>query len=69
MGICGEHGGDPASIEFCEKLGSVVEGLGIKVWGLGSGFSNWVWSRFRVGAWRTRAFCTSLQTRGNGCGW
>ncbi|CAE7680859.1 ppdK, partial [Symbiodinium pilosum] len=21
MGICGEHGGDPASIEFCEKLG------------------------------------------------
>ncbi len=21
MGICGEHGGDPASIEFCEKVG------------------------------------------------
>ena len=21
MGICGEHGGDPASIEFCEKTG------------------------------------------------
>lgn len=21
MGICGEHGGDPASIEFCQKLG------------------------------------------------
>ena len=21
MGICGEHGGDPASIAFCEELG------------------------------------------------
>ena len=21
MGICGEHGGDPASIEFCETVG------------------------------------------------
>ena len=21
LGICGEHGGDPASIEFCEKVG------------------------------------------------
>ena len=21
MGICGEHGGDPASITFCEKIG------------------------------------------------
>ena len=21
MGICGEHGGDPASIEVCEKIG------------------------------------------------
>ena len=21
MGICGEHGGDPASIAFCEKVG------------------------------------------------
>ena len=21
MGICGEHGGDPSSIEFCHKLG------------------------------------------------
>jgi pyruvate,orthophosphate dikinase len=21
LGICGEHGGDPASIEFCEKTG------------------------------------------------
>ena len=21
IGICGEHGGDPASIEFCYKLG------------------------------------------------
>ena len=21
LGICGEHGGDPASIRFCEKLG------------------------------------------------
>ena len=21
LGICGEHGGDPASVEFCEKLG------------------------------------------------
>ena len=21
LGICGEHGGDPASIEFCHKLG------------------------------------------------
>jgi pyruvate,orthophosphate dikinase len=21
LGICGEHGGDPASIAFCEKLG------------------------------------------------
>ena len=21
IGICGEHGGDPASIEFCDKLG------------------------------------------------
>ena len=21
MGICGEHGGDPASIEFCNKAG------------------------------------------------
>ena len=21
LGICGEHGGDPASIEFCEKIG------------------------------------------------
>ena len=20
LGICGEHGGDPASIEFCEKV-------------------------------------------------
>ena len=20
-GICGEHGGDPASVEFCHKLG------------------------------------------------
>ena len=20
-GICGEHGGDPASIEFCQKIG------------------------------------------------
>jgi pyruvate,orthophosphate dikinase len=21
LGICGEHGGDPASIEFCHRLG------------------------------------------------
>ncbi|MCG6860132.1 MAG: hypothetical protein LJE70_02415, partial [Chromatiaceae bacterium] len=21
MGICGEHGGDPASIDFCRKVG------------------------------------------------
>jgi pyruvate,orthophosphate dikinase len=21
LGICGEHGGDPASVEFCEKVG------------------------------------------------
>ena len=21
LGICGEHGGDPKSIEFCEKIG------------------------------------------------
>ena len=21
LGICGEHGGDPASIEFCEQVG------------------------------------------------
>ena len=21
MGICGEHGGDPASIDFCQKAG------------------------------------------------
>ena len=21
MGICGEHGGDPASIAFCEEVG------------------------------------------------
>ena len=21
LGICGEHGGDPASIEFCHKVG------------------------------------------------
>jgi len=21
MGICGEHGGDPLSIRFCQKLG------------------------------------------------
>ena len=21
LGICGEHGGDPASIEFCQKIG------------------------------------------------
>jgi pyruvate,orthophosphate dikinase len=21
IGICGEHGGDPASIEFCDKIG------------------------------------------------
>ena len=21
MGICGEHGGDPASIEFCQRVG------------------------------------------------
>jgi pyruvate,orthophosphate dikinase len=21
LGICGEHGGDPASISFCEKVG------------------------------------------------
>lgn len=21
LGICGEHGGDPASIEFCNKVG------------------------------------------------
>ena len=21
LGICGEHGGDPASIEFCQKAG------------------------------------------------
>jgi pyruvate,orthophosphate dikinase len=21
LGICGEHGGDPASIELCERLG------------------------------------------------
>jgi pyruvate,orthophosphate dikinase len=21
LGICGEHGGDPASIEFCERTG------------------------------------------------
>jgi pyruvate,orthophosphate dikinase len=21
MGICGEHGGDPASIAFCEQVG------------------------------------------------
>ncbi|MGA9548266.1 MAG: putative PEP-binding protein, partial [Rhodomicrobium sp.] len=21
LGICGEHGGDPASIEICEKVG------------------------------------------------
>jgi pyruvate,orthophosphate dikinase len=21
LGICGEHGGDPASIEFCDRVG------------------------------------------------
>ena len=21
LGICGEHGGDPASIDFCQKVG------------------------------------------------
>ncbi len=21
LGICGEHGGDPASIQFCEQIG------------------------------------------------
>ena len=21
LGICGEHGGDPSSIEFCDKVG------------------------------------------------
>jgi pyruvate,orthophosphate dikinase len=21
IGICGEHGGDPATIEFCERIG------------------------------------------------
>ena len=21
MGICGEHGGDPASVKFCHKIG------------------------------------------------
>ncbi|MBE0496876.1 MAG: hypothetical protein IBX45_10720, partial [Campylobacterales bacterium] len=21
IGICGEHGGDPASVEFCHRLG------------------------------------------------
>jgi pyruvate,orthophosphate dikinase len=21
MGICGEHGGDPASVEFCHRIG------------------------------------------------
>ena len=21
LGICGEHGGDPATIEFCDKIG------------------------------------------------
>ncbi|NLC87887.1 MAG: hypothetical protein GX682_03830, partial [Clostridiaceae bacterium] len=21
LGICGEHGGDPATIEFCHKIG------------------------------------------------
>ena len=21
LGICGEHGGDPASVEFCHKIG------------------------------------------------
>jgi pyruvate,orthophosphate dikinase len=21
LGICGEHGGDPASVEFCEEIG------------------------------------------------
>ena len=21
LGICGEHGGDPATIEFCDKVG------------------------------------------------
>ena len=21
LGICGEHGGDPSSIEFCQKIG------------------------------------------------
>jgi pyruvate,orthophosphate dikinase len=21
LGICGEHGGDPASIDFCEEIG------------------------------------------------
>ncbi|MGC6439798.1 MAG: putative PEP-binding protein, partial [Candidatus Puniceispirillaceae bacterium] len=21
LGICGEHGGDPASIQFCEEVG------------------------------------------------
>ncbi|MDP3382905.1 MAG: putative PEP-binding protein, partial [Phenylobacterium sp.] len=21
LGICGEHGGDPASIDFCERVG------------------------------------------------
>jgi pyruvate,orthophosphate dikinase len=21
MGICGEHGGDPTSVEFCHKIG------------------------------------------------
>ena len=21
LGICGEHGGDPSSVEFCHKLG------------------------------------------------
>jgi pyruvate,orthophosphate dikinase len=24
LGICGEHGGDPASIEFCDRVGSYL---------------------------------------------
>ena len=47
MGICGEHGGDPASIAFCEEVGLdyvscspygvPVAGLGAAQGGLGVG--------------------------------
>ena len=24
LGICGEHGGDPKSVEFCHKIGLIM---------------------------------------------